>query len=78
MRGCGHITAWTPSPRLGRREYGEPPPPIALSGLQEEVVAGLPGVCISQGEAAGQPTDPALTSATLGSGGVERSGTAVR
>ena len=39
---------------------------------------GMPGVCINQGEAAGQPTDPALTSATLGTGGVRRSGTAVR
>ncbi len=31
----------------------------------------------NQGEAAGQPTDPALTSATLGTGGAGRSGTAV-
>ena len=42
------------------------------------VRAGLPGGCINQGEAAGQPVDPALTSATLGTGGVGSSGTAVR
>jgi LysR family transcriptional regulator, low CO2-responsive transcriptional regulator len=40
--------------------------------------ARLPRAAGNQGEAAGQPTDPALTSATLGTGGVERPGTAVR
>jgi hypothetical protein len=50
---------------------------LALSGLGKRsrrrgwvsVPVGLPGGCINQGEAAGQPTDPALTSATLGTGG---------
>jgi hypothetical protein len=68
------------------REYGEPSASPAVSGPVEEVPApgvvrvraGVPGVCVNQGEAAGQPADPALTSAILGTGGVGRSGTAVR
>ena len=68
------------------REYGEPSASPAVSCLGDEVLgagvvsvrAGLPGVCVNQGEAAGQPADPALTSAILGTGGVGRSGTAVR
>ena len=76
--------------RWGRHEhgpeYGEPSASLAVSGPGQEVLgaggvsvrAGLSSVCINQGEAAGQPTDPALTSAILGTGGVGRSGTAVR
>jgi hypothetical protein len=68
------------------REYAEPSASLAVPGLGGEVPgagvvsvrAGLSSVCINQGEAAGQPADPALTSATLGTGGVGRSGTAVR
>jgi hypothetical protein len=68
------------------RDYGEPSASLAVSclGMRSSVPgvvsvrAGLRSVCVNQGEAAGQPADPALTSAILGTGGVGRSGTAVR
>jgi hypothetical protein len=83
--GVATRTATPDGPPRARSRVGRTVSVLTVSGPGEEVLgagvsvrADMSSVCIYQGEAAGQPTDPALTSATLGTGGVGWSGAAVR